>query len=173
VTSRFRVIPIGLREANDFVVLYHRHSRRTSRDAGKFAIACVDALDPALTTYGVAIVGRPLARMLHDGLTAEVTRTCVRPDAPPHVNSFLYGRCWRIWQAMGGTRLVTYTLLTESGVSLKAAGWQIAAVSKAHKNGWDHTTSRHIRREFQGLFAQDKIRWEKQAQAYQGGGSPP
>ena len=33
------VVPLTLREANDFVESYHRHSDRTSRDGGKFAIS--------------------------------------------------------------------------------------------------------------------------------------
>lgn len=156
-----RVLPLTLREANDFIERYHRHSRRTQRDGGRFAVG---AIDQAGDLWGVAIVGRPLARMLHDGVTAEVTRTCVRPGAPRNVNSFLYGRCWRIWQAMGGQRLVTYTLEHESGESLRGAGWKLVGTSKGHKDGWVHTTSRHIRREWQGLFAEDKLRWEKATQ---------
>jgi hypothetical protein len=148
---------MSLREANDFVQSFHRHSGRTSRDGGKFAIGCVDDLGELL---GVAIVGRPLARMLDDGMTAEVTRTCVRPDAPKNVNSFLYGRCWRIWQQMGGTRMVTYTLESESGASLRGAGWKIAGVSKGHKDGWARSDSPHIKRTWQPLFGQQKFRWE-------------
>jgi hypothetical protein len=158
-------MPLGLREANDFVERYHRHSRRTARDGGKWAIG---AYDHEGVLWGVAIVGRTSARLLHDGVTAEIRRTCVRPGAPRNVNSFLYGRCWRIWQAMGGHRLITYTLPEEGGASLRGAGFRLAATSKGHKNGWDHTTSRHIRREWQGLFAEDKYRWEK-AQAMIGG----
>lgn len=162
MASALRVLPLTLREANDFVERFHRHSRRrTQRDGGRFAIGALCTAAGEL--WGVAIVGRPLARMLHDGLTAEVTRTCVRPGAPPNVNSFLYGRCWRIWQAMGGERMITYTLPEESGSSLRAAGWHVAATSRGRKEGWVHTTSRHIRREWQGIFAQDKIRWERGA----------
>ena len=36
---RLVALPISLREANDFVEAFHRHSGRTSRDGGKFAIA--------------------------------------------------------------------------------------------------------------------------------------
>jgi hypothetical protein len=116
------VVPITLREANDFVEQFHRHSKRTSRDGGRFAIGATD--DSGMV--GVAIVGRPLARMLNDSFTAEVLRCCVLPTAPRNACSFLYGRCWRIWQQMGGRRMVTYTLQTESGASLKGAGWKVA-----------------------------------------------
>jgi len=35
---RLRIVPLTLREANDFVERWHRHSARTSNDGGKFAI---------------------------------------------------------------------------------------------------------------------------------------
>ena len=84
---------------------------------------------------GIAIVGRPLARLLDDGYTAEITRVCTREESPKNTCSFLYGRCWRIWQQMGGKRMVTYTLQTESGSSLKGSGWKI--VGKTNKGDWD------------------------------------
>jgi hypothetical protein len=147
------VVPMTLREANDFVEAFHRHNGRTSRDGGKFAIGC--SLEGEL--LGVAIVGRPLARSLNDSFTAEVLRTCVKEGAPKGVNSFLYGRCWRIWQAMGGRRMVTYTLATESGSSLKGAGWKMAGKVPGHKNGWS-TASRQ--RAWQPIYGQLKFRWE-------------
>lgn len=151
-----RVIPVTLREANDFVEQFHRHSRRTSRDAGKFAIGASDERG----LWGVAIVGRPLARHLDDSFTAEVLRVCVRPDAPRNVCSFLYGRCWRIWQQMGGRRLVTYTLQSESGASLRGAGWRIAGALKGRTSGW---ASAGREREWQPIYGQAKLRWEVEA----------
>ena len=102
-TAKLRCIPISLKEANDFVEQFHRHNNRTQLNGGKFAIGVTNESE----LCGVAIVGRPVARLLQDGYTAEVTRVCVREDAPRNCNSFLYARCWRIWQAMGGLRLVT------------------------------------------------------------------
>lgn len=129
--QKLHVVPMTLRAANDFVAQFHRHNGRTARNGGKFAIgvSCGEEL------WGVAIVGRPLARMLDDTFTAEVLRTCVRPGAPKNANSMLYGACWRAWRAMGGNKLVTYTLTTESGESLRGAGWSIVAQSKPHKDG--------------------------------------
>ena len=121
--SKLTPMPLSLREANEFVLNFHRHNKPTQ--GGKFAIGCLH--DDRLV--GVAIVGRPIARMLSDGWTAEVTRLCVAPNAPRNACSFLYGRCWRIWQQMGGTRMVTYTLQTESGASLRGAGWKIVGVT--------------------------------------------
>lgn len=147
------VVPITLRKANDFVEKYHRHSKRTARDGGKFAIG----VSHEGVLVGVAIVGHPLARMLNDGFTAEVLRTCVSPEAPKNANSFLYGRCWRIWQQMGGKRLVTYTLTTESGASLRGAGWEIAHKTKPAYGGWGR---KGRDREQAKIYTQLKFRWE-------------
>ena len=66
-----RVLPISLRDANAFVLAHHRHSGQVR--GCKFCVAVVDDLD---AVHGVAIVGRPVARRLDDGKTAEVTRLC-------------------------------------------------------------------------------------------------
>ena len=149
------LVPVTLREANDFVENFHRHNGRTTRDGGKFAIGAADNGE----LYGVAIVGRPVARLLNDSFTAEVLRTCCRPDAPKNINSFLYGACWRAWRAMGGKRLVTYTLQSESGTSLKAAGWRVIAECAAGK--WDR---KNRERRWQPIYGQDKFRWEVSVQ---------
>ena len=146
-------VPITLREANVFVSSFHRHSGRTARDGGKFAIGATDGSE----MWGIAIVGRPLARLLDDGVTVEVTRVCVRPGAPKGTCSFLYGRCWRIWQAMGGERMVTYTLPEEGGASLRGAGWKIAGESKPHKKGW---ATKDRSRDWNPIYGQLKLRWE-------------
>ena len=147
--SKLTPMPLSLREANEFVLNFHRHNKPTQ--GGKFAIGCLH--DDRLV--GVAIVGRPIARMLSDGWTAEVTRLCVAPNAPRNACAFLYGRCGRIWQQMGGTRMVTYTLQTESGASLKGAGWKIVGVTQPQSWSRDER-----RREWQDIFGQPKFRWE-------------
>ena len=149
--TRMEAVPITLREANDFVEQYHRHSRRTTRDGGRFAIggAGEDGL------FGVAIVGNPISATLMDGVTAEVTRLCVLPDARRGACSFLYARCWQAWRAMGGRKLVTYTLQAESGASLRGAGWRIMGEVKPH-NRWSTSKAR----EWQPIYGQAKFRWE-------------
>jgi hypothetical protein len=150
------IVPVTLREANQFVENFHRHNGRTARDGGKFAIGASspDGL------VGVAIVGNPLSATFMDGFTAEVLRTCTRPEAPKNTNSLLYGACWRAWRAMGGRRMVTYTLKSESGSSLRAAGWKVIGETKPIPDGWrknDHLNS--IRR-WQPVMGQSKFRWE-------------
>ena len=62
----------------------HRHHR--APQGGLFAVGVALAGRVA----GVAIVGRPVARHLDNGYTAEVTRLCVL-EGTPNVASKLYG----------------------------------------------------------------------------------
>jgi hypothetical protein len=150
-----KVIPLSINKANVFVNQYHRHNRKTARNGGKFAIG---AYDKDLGLVGIAIVGNPLSASFMDGFTVEVLRTCTRPDAPKNTNSFLYGACRRIWQAMGGRRILTYTLKSESGASLRGAGWIPVAEVQPSKPGWSKKD--RIRRFHQEVQKLEKIRWE-------------
>jgi hypothetical protein len=122
-----KIVPLILREANDFVERWHRHSARTSNDGGKFAIGLKH--DDELV--GVAIVGRPVARLLQVEGAAELLRLCTSPAAPKGAGSKLYSRAKRIWQLMGGTKLHTYTLGRESGASMRGAGLEGKSVVAA------------------------------------------
>ena len=115
--SRLTIVPITLRAAAAFIAEHHRH-HRPPRGA-KFALGVTDE-DGQLR--GVVTVGRPVARAYDDGLTAEVNRSAT--DGCPNANSALYGAAWRVCQAMGYRRLITYTQDGESGSSLRGAGWQ-------------------------------------------------
>jgi hypothetical protein len=150
------IIPIGLREANDFVHNFHRHNGRTSRNGGKFAVG----LSTGKELIGVAIVGRPVARLLNDRYTAEVLRVCTVEQAPKGSCSKLYAACWRIWREMGGLKLVTYTLQTESGASLRGAGWNVVAECRPGK--WNRDGRE---RRWQPIYDQLKFRWEIDAPA--------
>ena len=156
---KLQVVPMTLREANDFVVNFHRHNTRTARNGGKFAIGA--SYNGQLV--GIAIVGNPISATFMDGFTAEILRTCTRPDAPRNTNSFLYGACWRVWRAMGGMKLITYTLQTESGASLRGAGWKICGEVKPTEKGWRKND--HLSRIWQPVMGQLKFRWEKEEQS--------
>ena len=110
-----KAVPLELKAANAFVERYHRHHPPVVRD--KFRVGC--EVDGQLV--GVVNVGRPVSRMLCDGKTLEVTRLCT--DGTKGVCSFLYSRAARIAKEMGYERIITYILDSESGTSLKAAGW--------------------------------------------------
>jgi hypothetical protein len=144
------IVPMTIREANAYVGQFHRHNRPVR--GAKFALGVSDGSG----LVGVALVGRPVARNLQDGYTAEVLRTCCQEPAPKGANSCLYGAAWRAWRAMGGKRLITYTLATESGASLRGAGMKVVAEVRPG-TGW----SREGReREWQPIYGQQKLRWE-------------
>jgi hypothetical protein len=72
----------------------------------------------------VAVVGRPIARALDDGFTAEVRRCCT--DGAPNACSMLYRAAWRAVKALGYRKVITYTLPEEGGASLRASGFTLA-----------------------------------------------
>lgn len=143
-----QLVPITLKDANILVRRWHRHHKPTQ--GGLFAVAV--AVDGAEEPCGAAIIGRPLARMLQDGWTAEVTR-CVT-DGTHNACSKLYGAAWRSCRALGYRRLVTYTLPTEGGGSLRAAGWEL--IGEAGGGSW----SRETRPRVDQHPTQRKLRWE-------------
>ena len=112
-------IPLTLTEANQFIEKHHRHHHKVPRD--KFRVGC----EVGGKLVGVATVGQPLARLLCDGYTLEVTRLCT--DGTKGVCSFLYSRCARIAKEMGYHKIITYILESEDGTSLKASGWHCEA----------------------------------------------
>lgn len=138
---RLTIVPLTLRAANAFVATHHRHHKPAR--GHKFSIG-VATENGALV--GVAIVGRPVARALDDGLTAEVNRTCT--DGTANANSALYGAAWRVVRELGYRRLITYTQAGESGASLRGAGWKVIG-SRAPRPGWAESSVklRHIRDE--------------------------
>ena len=108
--------PVTLRAANAYVAQHHRHNIPTN--GHKWSLACYDGD----RLCGVAIAGQPVARRLDDGMTIEVRRVCT--DGTHNACSALYGACARVAKEMGYARILTYTLVTEPGTSLKASGWK-------------------------------------------------
>lgn len=123
-----RIVPVGRDQAFNFIATWHRHHQPPQGYKFALGVAHADVL------VGVATVGRPVARVLDDGMTLEVTR--VATDGTPHACSALYGACWRAAKAIGYSRALTYTQDGESGASLRAAGWVNTAVRVA-RTGWD------------------------------------
>ena len=96
---------------------------------------------------------RPVSRYLDDGHTLEVTRLCTIGEK--NACSFLYGASARAAKALGYSRIITYTLDTETGISLRASGWK--CVGKAGGLRWTgkrRPASDHYP-------AQMKLRYEK------------
>ena len=124
----------------------HRHNKPVT--GHKFSIGLFD--DEKL--IGVAICGRPVARMADDGLTLEVLRVCT--DGTRNANSMLYSRVKKIAQVIGYRKVLTYTLAEESGSSLRAVGAQKDGIVKPRE--WSREKRK---RETQNIYKKEKIRW--------------
>ena len=149
--------PITLQAANAYVGQFHRHNLPTT--GHKFSVSCYDGD----RLCGVAIAGRPVSRRLDDGLTVEILRVCT--DGTRNACSILYGACSRCAKEMGYKRVVTYTLVSEPGSSLRAAGFK----NCGEAGGVSWNVPSRPREEIQeSLFGtvrkypdEKKIRWEK------------
>lgn len=108
--------PITRDEAHAYIREHHRHHGAPVGELWRHAVH-----NDAGVIVGVACVGRPVAHALDDGLTCEVTRLCT--DGTPNACSMLYAACKRAAEAKGYRRGITYILASESGASLRAAGW--------------------------------------------------
>lgn len=143
--------PITFREACEFIRKLHRHHKPPQ--GWLFGAAVNDGEK----VVGVVTIGRPVARMLQDGFTAEVTRCCT--DDTPHVASKLYAAAWRAARAIGYRRLITYTLATERGTSIRAAGWR--EIGKAGGGNWNKPSRKRV--DTTPEMAEQKTLWERAA----------
>lgn len=154
--------PMTRDEAFAFIEKHHRH---LGAPVGHlFAIGCYDLAShnaymslgaPEVdwsSVVGVVTVGRPVARELQDGWSCEVTRCCT--DGTKNACSMLYGAAWRAARALGYQRLVTYTLKTEGGASLRASGFSV--VGEVTARSWDRPSRPRV--DVHPLQA--KLRWE-------------
>ena len=145
---RLQIFPATIAEANAFVKLHHRHLQPVP--GCKFCLAVVR--EGMSVPCGVAIVGRPVARAYDNGLTLEVNR--VATDGTPNACSALYGACRRASFALGYQRLVTYTLKSEPGTSLRAAGWRV--IGEVSGRSWSCPSRPRVDKN----PLQNKLRWE-------------
>lgn len=143
---RLVIVPITFREACAFVAQWHRH--HLPPQGHKLSVAVAEGE----TIHGVAMVGRPVSRIVDDGWSLEVTR--VATDGTANANSMLYGACRRATFALGYRRLVTYTLPSESGASLRAAGYRFIGVAGGGR--WDTPSRPRVDKH----PTQRKWRWE-------------
>ena len=143
------IVPVDFADANSFVAQYHRHHK--PMPGAKFSVGVSDGEK----IVGVAMVGRPVSRMLDDGWTLEVNR--VATDGTKNACSILYAAAWRAARAMGYKKLITYILDTEPGTSLSAAGWK--CLGKAGGGEWNCKSRPRVDKH----PTQGKIKWEAAA----------
>lgn len=142
-----RAVPIELKAANEFVTSLHRYHPAVYRDKFRLAASLNEEI------IGVIQAARPVARGLDDGETLEVVRCCT--DGTRNACSFLYSRIARIAKEMGYKRVITYILDSETGISLKASGWQFDSEVKGRS--WDTPSRRRVDKH----PTVDKQRWVK------------
>lgn len=147
-----RIEPITLREARVFVGCNHRHSLPPR--AHLFSVACTKNG----VMCGVGIAGRPKSRHWDDGKTVEIDRCCT--DGTSNACSMIYGALCRAARALGYGRAITYTLKSEPGTSLLAAGFR--RDGETGDENWDRPSRP---RNDQDLFGNSrtpegpKVRW--------------
>lgn len=112
------LFPLSQREMRAFVAEHHRHNAADRGDLFRVGLLVDDLI-------GAASAGRPKAPGLQDGRTVEITRVCTL--GAENACSRLYGALCRAANALGYKRAVTYTLASEPGSSLRAAGFVLDA----------------------------------------------
>lgn len=144
---RLRLVPVSLSEARRYVAEVHRHNDPPIAHRASVGIA-----DEQGTLRGVGILGIPKARLSMDGRTVEVVR--VATDGVKNGCSMLYGALVRVAWNLGYDRVLTYTLDSEPGTSLKAAGWRREGiVESGGKQEWNRRNGRELR----GMFYEPKV----------------
>ena len=125
--KKIQIVPIKQDEAKMFINTHHRHHKAPVGSIFQIAAAVNDKI------VGVAMVGRPVSRVLDNGWTLEVNRLCT--DGTKNVCSMLYAAAWRVTKNLGYKKLITYILENETGTSLIAAGWK--EVGKCGGGSWN------------------------------------
>jgi hypothetical protein len=143
---KLEIVHVKLADANAFVARHHRHHKPVP--GHKYSIG----VESSGVLVGVAIIGRPVARLQDDGLTLEVNR--VATDGTKNACSILYGAARRACFALGFKRLITYTLPSEGGASLRGAGWKLLGSAGGGK--WSRTN----RLRDDDHPTQTKLKWE-------------
>jgi len=146
---RLKVFPLTLGQANDLVAKLHRHHKPVVGHRFSIGVKLGDDI------VGAAIVGRPTGRKNPQYDWAEITRLVT--DGTKNACSILYAACARIAKEMGFLRIQTFILGSETGVSLKAAGW---VFDQASGGGDWNVPSRGGRRTDQPQ--ESKQRWKKE-----------
>lgn len=127
------VMPIEFKYACNFVNTNHRHCKAPIGHI--FSLACYyNGL-----LCGVAICGRPVSRYLDNGSTIEINRLCT--DGTRNACSKLYSACVKYAKKKKFKKVITYTLINESGSSLKAANFKLESEQCGGLN-WHGTRQR-------------------------------
>ena len=142
---------IGVAEAMTQCSLHHRHLPKVRGGLVGLEVIRADTRWPC--AWG--IVGRPSSRHLQADGWVELTRGIVPDSAPPSCASAVLGAAAR-WARKQGAPIVTYTMSSEPGTSLLAAGWVQVGFTKPAKT-WARAS--RDRGDRVGILAAPKRRW--------------
>lgn len=150
---RLVLVPLTRRAANAYIGEHHRHHGKVVGDLFRVGIRCGERL------VGCAVVGRPVSRIIQrdEPQICELVRLCVGEGAPGNTLRTLHGAVLRAAWALGYTRVITYTLKTESGNSMRDAGYRVLGERKGRS--WNTRsrprTDKHV--------IADRMLWEASA----------
>ena len=148
-----QIIPLGYGLAAAFVQDHHRHSSHApNARSHQFSLALLNGW----RVCAVVMVHRPNNRHQDDGTRWEVARLC-SDGTQPNACSQLYAAAFRGATQRGILCLGTYTLETESGASLRGAGWELIGRRRARQ--WNTAKrARTVR-----ALPSHRLYWEKVA----------
>lgn len=132
LVTRLHVQPISLAEARSYVKRHHRHCGPPKFH--KFSVCLT--VDGEPEPVGVVVASTPKARAQMDGMTLEINRVC-SDSRNADACSKLYSLAVRAGKSLGYRRFLSYTLPSESGSSLKAAGFIVEGTTAAGAHGWN------------------------------------
>ena len=141
------ITPITQREAKEYIRKHHRHHPPPVGSVFQLSVTQKGKI------VGVAMVGRPVARVLDDKTTLEVNRLCTQ--GVKNACSKLYGASARVAKELGYKKIITYILDSEKGTSLKAAGWTVA--SRIKGRSWSNKSRPRVDKH----PIEAKVRYEK------------
>lgn len=145
-----RIAPVQQSVAKAFIADHHRHNPPPA--GWRFGFAVFNGSD----MIGVCWIGRPVARGFDPLTVLEVNRLCIRDDIPAELVwnacSMAYTHAAREGKRRGFQHIITYTRASGSGHTLKAAGWEMEAVTTGRSwNTPSRTRKAH--------HVEDKRRW--------------
>lgn len=131
------IVPLELKELNALVSKWHRHHQPVQ--GHRFSLGLLDNGE----YVGGCSVGRPTARLGGSPKQVlEVTRLVT--NGKKNACSMLYSASARVGKEMGYSKIQTYILDSELGVSLKASGW-ICEDNNCGGGQWKHTDGKERR----------------------------
>jgi len=145
--DKWQIAKIDLKTANEFVSRYHRHHTKVVGHKFSVGASCEDIL------VGIAICGRPVSRKQDNGKTLEINRLCT--TGVKNTCSKLCSYVMKYAKLKGYERVITYTLMSENGASLKASNF---ILDKINAGGVSWTTNTDKNRKYQSNEL--KKRWK-------------